>query len=365
MKWIGALCVVLALSLAGCTMVVQPSTPQPAEEMATAEPASEEMSSDDKIANALSAGPMMVVEAATVLDWPSDASGGLTELRAGSNGWTCLPDNPGSPTNDPLCGDAMWMEWLNAYFTGEEPEITGPGIAYMLQGESGASNDDPSLMEPPPGEDWITDGPHIMALLPESFDQEVFSTEHSMNGPYLMFAGTPYEHLMVPVETVDAQPADDRIANAMSAAPDLVSKDATIIDFDANGEIVELRAGTNGWTCVPDNPGTPTDDPICADAMWLKWFEAYVAGEDPDITAPGIGYMLQGESGASNDDPTLMQPPAGQDWIEDGPHIMLLLPQPFDPSVFSTEHSMDGPYLMFPGTPYEHMMIPLAMPKGQ
>lgn len=43
------------------------------------------------------------------MDWPTDASGGLVELHAGTNGWTCLPDTIGTPTDDPMCLDAMWM----------------------------------------------------------------------------------------------------------------------------------------------------------------------------------------------------------------------------------------------------------------
>jgi hypothetical protein len=361
MKWVCAFCLLAALALAGCTMTIQTPTPQPQEEMSGMNMGGESaMSDEEKIANAMSAAPDFISTGATVIDF--DASGALVTLQEGTNGWTCLPDNPGSPTNDPMCGDAMWIEWLKGYSTGAEPNITAPGIAYMLQGESGASNSDPSLTEPPAGEDWIEDGPHIMVLLPEPLDQAVFTTTHLVTAPYIMFGGTPYEHLMVPVETVAAQPADDKIANAMSAAPAAIAENATLVDFDPSAGFVTLREGTNGWTCLPDNPGSPTDDPLCGDAMWMKWLEAYFTGAEPEITSPGIAYMLQGESGASNSDPTLMEPPAGEDWIVDGPHVMLLLPAPFDQTIFSTEHGMSEPYLMFAGTPYEHMMIPLAMP---
>jgi hypothetical protein len=386
MKWLLALCVFLAVALAGCTMVIQTPTPQPAEEasdegmgdmnMADSEAMSDTMSSgmamsgtmmsdEELISNALTAGPEMVVKDAAVANL--DAQGTLVTLREATNGnsWTCIPDNSGSPTNDPMCADPTWIKWFTAYVAGEDPDITVPGVAYMLQGESGASNSDPSLMAPIAGTDWITDGPHVMFLLPQALSTTGLTTTHIANGPYIMWSDTPYEHIMVPVAEVAAQSADDPIANAMSAAPDFISKDAAIMEIGADGKLSELRAGTNGWTCIPDNPGSPTDDPICADASWMKWFEAYVSGAEPEITAPGIGYMLQGESGASNEDPSLMEPPAGQDWIVDGPHVMLLLPEPFDQSVFSTEHGMDGPYLMFPGTPYEHMMVPLAMPKEQ
>jgi len=38
-----------------------------------------------------------------------------------------------------------------------------------------------------------------MMLLPEDLDQSVFSTNHESGEPFIMFAGTPYEHLMMPV----------------------------------------------------------------------------------------------------------------------------------------------------------------------
>ena len=40
-----------------------------------------------------------------------------------------------------------------------------------------------------------------------------------------------------------------KIARAMSAGPDNVSKSAQIIDTDAHGKMVVLREGSNGFTC--------------------------------------------------------------------------------------------------------------------
>jgi hypothetical protein len=69
----------------------------------------------------------------------------------------------------------------------------------MLQGESAASNTDPFATEPAAGEDWLVDPPHVMLLLPGDLDQTGFSTDHDPSEPYIMWAGTPYEHIMVPV----------------------------------------------------------------------------------------------------------------------------------------------------------------------
>jgi hypothetical protein len=147
----------------------------------------------------MSAAPLRVSENAAIVDWPSEAGGDLVELRAGDNGWTCLTDDPATPTNDPMCLDAQWMEWLNAFLEGREPEITAIGIAYMLQGGSAASSSDPALTAPPAGEEWMIDPPHFMVVAPWDLDPAIYPTDPHAGGPYIMFEGTPYEHLMVPV----------------------------------------------------------------------------------------------------------------------------------------------------------------------
>ncbi len=171
----------LALLLVGC----KPITPQAAQP------------GGDKIANAMSAGLPSLAHDATIVDLPTEPGGELVELRQGSNDWTCLPDLPFTPTNDPMCMDGNGLEFIRAYLAGRAPEYTGIGIIYMLQGQSVASNSDPSLMTPPAGQDWVIDGPHIMVVSPETLDPALYSTDHDSGGPYIMFAGTPYEHLMV------------------------------------------------------------------------------------------------------------------------------------------------------------------------
>jgi hypothetical protein len=95
--------------------------------------------------------------------------------------------------------DQTWLDWLYAFFAGEEPNVTVPGLAYMLQGGSDPSNTDPLATEPAAGEEWVSSPPHVMLLLPEELDQTVFSTDHDSGEPYVMWAGTPYEHIMMPV----------------------------------------------------------------------------------------------------------------------------------------------------------------------
>jgi hypothetical protein len=39
-----------------------------------------------------------------------------------------------------------------------------------------------------------------MVLAPGGFDPAYFTTDHDAGLPYIMYEGTPYEHLMVPVQ---------------------------------------------------------------------------------------------------------------------------------------------------------------------
>jgi hypothetical protein len=152
-----------------------------------------------KIEDAMSAGPVSIAKDATILDYELDADNKLTVLREGTNGWTCFPDTPGTPSDDPMCLDETWMDWLGAFMAGEEPNTTVVGFAYMLQGGTDASNTDPMATEPAAGDDWVTSPPHVMLIVPETLDQSAYSTDHESGGPFIMWAGTPYEHVMMPV----------------------------------------------------------------------------------------------------------------------------------------------------------------------
>ena len=152
-----------------------------------------------------------------------------------------------------------------------------------------------------------------------------------------------------------------KIRNAMSAAPKAIAKDATILDYPAKeGEQPPvLRKGTNGWTCFPDDPNSPGNDPMCLDKMGMVWFQALMTKTEPKLTAPGISYMLQGGSDASNSDPFATQPPAGSQWVTAPPHLMIFSPGKLDPTAFSSDPRSGGPWIMWGGTPYAHLMVPV------
>ena len=150
-----------------------------------------------------------------------------------------------------------------------------------------------------------------------------------------------------------------KIASAMSAAPSRISSAATIAEIGPDGKIVTLRAGTNGYTCFPDDPNTPKPDPICADKAWGQWFEAWMAKKPPMTRQVGIAYMLQGASDASNTDPFATKPAAGADWVNTPAHTMVIVPDPKQLDSYPSDPKSGGPFVMFKGTPYAHLMVPV------
>jgi len=155
---------------------------------------------------------------------------------------------------------------------------------------------------------------------------------------------------------------DALMKNAMSAAPEGVAKNATIMISDGKGGMITLKKGTNGFTCMPDNPNTPTNDPMCADENSMLWIQAKMTHAQPPEGKVGITYMLQGDSVASNINPYATTPPAGGKWLTDGPHMMIfntkVLLDAYPHAVTETPDTTQ-PYVMFAGTPYAHLMIPV------
>lgn len=149
------------------------------------------------------------------------------------------------------------------------------------------------------------------------------------------------------------------IASAMSAAPAAVSRNAMIVAMGADGTMRTVRRGHNGFTCMADNPATPGPDPMCMDDNAMAWAMAWI-GRRPPPDAAGLMYMLAGGTDASNTDPYSQRPRRGDPWVRTGPHVMvvgsesLLRGYPSGPGPDTSR-----PYVMWAGTPYAHLMIPV------
>lgn len=151
------------------------------------------------------------------------------------------------------------------------------------------------------------------------------------------------------------------IHSAMLAAPRKVAEAATIVTMSADGGMRTLRTGSNGFTCMPDNPETPGPDPMCMDKAAMQWVMAWVGRKTPPSDSIGFMYMLAGGTDASNTDPHATKPSASNHWIETGPHVMIVGANAafYDMYPKSATPDTTVPYVMWAGTPYQHLMIPI------
>ena len=62
-----------------------------------------------------------------------------------------------------------------------------------------------------------------------------------------------------------------KIARAMLSGPHEITKDATVAEMGADGNLVILRQGTNDWICFPGDENEIGNVPMCADPMGLQW----------------------------------------------------------------------------------------------
>jgi len=152
--------------------------------------------------------------------------------------------------------------------------------------------------------------------------------------------------------------ADDdeaMIASAKSAGPASVTSKATIKTPD--GKI--LQAGSNTYTCYPQQE---IIGPMCNEAVWDALIGAMLNKESFEHNKFSVSYMLAGEGtalGVSNSDPFASDPAASDDWVKEGPHLMIVVPDSAMLEGLSTNPA-DPVYVMWKDTPYAHIMVKIA-----
>src|SRR5579864_8296941 len=159
---------------------------------AAAKTQQKQTSDSEYIAQALSSAPEAVAKGAAVVRVEKDGS--MRTLRAGNNGFTCIIMG-----TDRMCNDRNSMKFIEAMMKHAPPQDE-VGISYMLAGDKGASNTDPYATGKTADNHWIVTGPHLMIFGPPSkMLGYTEAKDPDSNKPYMMWAGTPYEHAMVPV----------------------------------------------------------------------------------------------------------------------------------------------------------------------
>jgi hypothetical protein len=159
----------------------------------------------EKIASALGAGPKFVTANASVLDYPTSPGGEFRVLRAGTNGWTCLPGLPGGAHDEPGCFDHIFLQFIKDSLAGRTPNVQSVGISYMYGGKW-VPNKSHAMGS---GNEFRV-GPHIMII---GLDQKMLQTlnQDGSNGqPYVNnLPGHTELFLVIPIrEWDDLQGAD-------------------------------------------------------------------------------------------------------------------------------------------------------------
>ena len=162
----------------------------------------------------------------------------------------------------------------------------------------------------------------------------------------------------IPAAAIEsAAVTDEELINTLKdAAPAAVLKDATILNMGADGQMKVIQAGTNGWTCMD-----PGNAPMCADEAGMEWGKAWQAKAPPPQKL-GFIYMLRGDNGTSNTDPSATKETPENNWIKTGPHVMIVGAEAksmLQAYPRNAKPDPSKPYVMWPGTPYEHLMLPV------
>lgn len=149
---------------------------------------------------------------------------------------------------------------------------------------------------------------------------------------------------------------EENIHRAESAAHSDLSSKATILDTQGN----VLRKGNSHWHCVPGIPVIPGDThPMCNDSVWVELLQAAAEGKPFKADKLGISYMMQGDAYVSNSNPAATDPNNGDVWVKEGPHLMIIVPHELLEGI-SDDPFNGGPYVMWKGTPYAHIMVPIG-----
>jgi hypothetical protein len=162
---------------------------------AQAQPAAQTSEATAEFVKAAEAGaPERISAQATVARM--EPSGKATIVRQGSNGFTCslFPDE----SHAPVCGDQKGWQWFVAAMSNQPKPPAACGIAYMAKGgEHYETSDGRIVMKPAAGTKTVKEPPHWMLLTPLDSAATGIPTHPNAGGSYIMFAGTPYAHLMI------------------------------------------------------------------------------------------------------------------------------------------------------------------------
>jgi hypothetical protein len=167
---------------------------------------------------------------------------------------------------------------------------------------------------------------------------------------------------------LDVAPPADQIASAILAAPKERRSAATVLGYNAKGEVVTLRKGTNDLVCLADDPADKTFSVAC----YHKDLEPFMA-RGRELAAQGVKGMQRHEMRAKEvqEGKVPMSREARMLYVLTGSGYDAAKGQVIDAYLrwvvyipFATPESTGltttagpAPWLMYPGTAGAHIMI--------
>lgn len=168
-------------------------------------------------------------------------------------------------------------------------------------------------------------------------------------------------------------PAEQQIAEAVSALPQPMRADATVLGYRGGDALVVLRRGTNDMICLADDPDADRWHVAC----YHRDLEPFMA-RGRELRAQGVTSLAEINKvrRAEIDAGTLampQEPRALYSLFASEPHIdpasgdatdarglyVVYLPYATEETTgISAAPSREHPWLMFPGEPWAHLMIP-------
>ena len=169
---------------------------------------------------------------------------------------------------------------------------------------------------------------------------------------------------MLVAGTLGAQvPADRQIALAVAAAPERMREDATVLGYK-DGKLVTLRQGTGLLVCLADDPAETGHHVSCyhkdLEPFMSRGRELRAQGlKAPAIESTRLAEIKSGKLKFPSQPTTLYQLVTQKDDpAQARPMYVMYIPYATPESTgLSTRPLEHGPWLMYPGMPWSHVMI--------
>lgn len=187
--------------------------------------------------------------------------------------------------------------------------------------------------------------------------------------------------VLVPFVSVQGQtvvyPTSERqIAAAVSPLPEPLQKGAKVLGYDESGKLVTLRPGTNEMICLADNPTTERFHVAC----YHKSLDAFMS-RGRELRAKKMSEEMIDSTRARDvrarrllmpaKPAVLYQYSAVRDSVDPGTgavkgarflYVVYTPYATYKTTGISESPVPGGPWIMFPGTPFAHLMIQPQQP---